>query len=272
MTFTGAAAQLIAPGTYQGTVFFITRNGYFTSPAPPVTFTCPENTTGIIASAIPIGPPNVVARGIAFTEAGANGVPGANFFAIPQPVTYIVNNVSYTATSTYINDNVTTSATFAFTSSVLLNSLAIDVYGYNLFNQIEIGDPAWITSYDGRNFYGLCRNKIQNFVNMSFDGGFLPVQQQGQLAPLGWSQPDSFGQLVDSPKFGNAYYILNNNGETLSVAGLISQTAYLDAYKTAIINPNTTYSVRVSARIPSGITTGSLAGSVDLGRGSERDI
>lgn len=258
LTYVGAAAQLIAPGTRQGTVFFITRNGYYTAPAPPVTFTCPSNTTAIIASAIPIGPPNVIARGIAITEAGANGVPGANFFTIPTPVTYIVNNVPYTASALIINDNTSTSASLTFTDSVLLNALAIDVYGYNLFNQIEIGDPAWITSYDGRNFYGLCRNKIQNFVNLSFDGGYLPVQQQGQLAPLGWSQPDSFGQLVVSPKFGNAYYIQNTSGGSLAVAGLLSQTAFQDAFKIPILNANTAYSVRVSARIPSGNTNGNL--------------
>ena len=258
LTYTSAAAQLIAPGTRQGTVFFITRNGYYTAPAPPVTFTCPENTTGILVSQVPIGPPNVIKRAIAITEVGDNGVPGANFFTIPTPVTYIVNNVSYTASSLFINDNVSTSASFNFTDSVLLNALAIDVYGYDLFNQIEIGDPAWIVNYAGRNFYGLCRNKVQNFVNLSFDGGYLPTQQQGQLTPLGWSQPDSYGQLVVSPKFGNSYYIKNTATGVLAVAGLISQTAFQDAYQIPILNQNTAYSVRISARIPSGNTSGTL--------------
>ena len=153
---------------------------------------------------------------------------------------------------------------------MLLNALAIDVYAYNLFNQIEIGDPAWITSYDGRNFYGLCRNKIQNFVNLSFDGGYLPSQQSAQLAPLGWSQPDLYGQLIVSPKFGNAYYIKNTSGGALDTAGLIQQPAFEDYLKLPIIQPNTLYSVRVSARIPSGNTTGTLqvrlqAGGVTYG-------
>ena len=141
---------------------------------------------------------------------------------------------------------------------MLLNALAIDVYGYNLFNQIEIGNPGWVRAYADRNFYGLCQNKIQNFLNLSFDGGYLPVQQSGQLTPLGWSQPDIYGQLIESTKFGNSYYIDNTSGGSLSVAGLISQTAYQDWEKQPILFPNTLYSVRVTARIPSGLTTGTL--------------
>lgn len=266
LTYVGAAAQIIGPGTRQGTVFFITRNGYYTAPAPPVTFTCPENTLNIQASNIPIGPPNVIARGIAFTEAGQNGVPGANFFTIPTPVSYIVNNQNYTATALIINDNTTTSATFQFTDSVLLDAEAIDVYGYNLFNQIEIGDPAWVSSYDSRNVYGKCLNKIQNFNNLSFDGGYLPSLQQGQLLPLGWTSPDQYGQLVVSQKFGNAYYIQNTTTGTLTgPIGLISQTAYQDAYQQPIINANTTYSVRVAASNPSGIKVGNLVITLTAG-------
>jgi hypothetical protein len=341
LTFGGASGQFIGVGTRQGTVFFITRNGFWTAPAPPVTFTCPSNTGAIIANQIPIGPPNVIARGISFTEPGQNGTPGANFFTIPQPVNYIVQNVTYTSQALIINDNVTTTASFFFTDSVLLQqSEAIDVQGFNLFNLIEIGNPGWILQYDSRNFYGLCLNKVQNFNNLSFDGGYLPA---GVLTPLGWTQPDAFGSLVVSPKFGDSYRIANyglalaivatemtsgtatysyldaagdpapgdpvtvtgttNGGGVFNVtgatiatvnttantftvtgltgtyasqpetgtatitgtfptAGLISQSAYQDAYQQAIIQPNTEYSVRMTARIPSGLTTGNLVVSL----------
>ena len=259
LTFVAATAQLIATGTKQGSVFFITRNGYYTKPAPPVTFAIPENTTALAVSQIPVGPPNVVARGIILTESGQQGVPGANFYTIPVPVTYIVENVNYTATALIINDNVSTSAVFTFTDSVLLNALAVDVYGYNLFNQIEIGDPGWVSAYDTRNAYGLCRNKIQNFINLSFDGGFFPG---GVPIPLGWSTPDIYGSLIVSAKFGNAYYVRNTSTSTLAVAGLIQQTAYQDYLKDPIIQSNTAYSVRVSAQIPSGNTNGNLVVSL----------
>ena len=255
LTFAGPSGQLIAPGTKQGTVFFITRNGMWTCPAPPVTFTIPLNTTSIQVTHIPIGPPNVVARGIAFTESGQGGTPGANFFVLPTDVTYIVNDVSYTANSTIINDNTTSSASLFFTDPTLLSAEAIDVYAYNLFNNIEIGDPGWVVNYSLRNFYGLCRNKVQNFLNMSFDGGYL---QSTKPAPLGWSQPDTYSSLTVSSKFGNSYYINNTSGGTLATAGLISQPADKDAYKQPILNANTAYSVRVTARIPSGNTTGNL--------------
>lgn len=255
LTYVAATTQLIATGTKQGSVFFITRNGYWTAPAPPVTFSVPENTTSLNANQIPLGPPNVIARGIILTESGQNGVPGANFFTIPTPVQYIVENVTYTATALIINDNVSTSAVFQFADSILLNAKAVDIYGFNLFNNIEIGDPGWVANYSARNAYGLCRNKIQNFNNLSFDGGYFPT---GQLVPLGWTQPDIYGSLVVSPKFGNSYYIQNTSGGELAIGGLISQTAYEDAYQQPIINANTAYSVRVSARIPSGNTTGNL--------------
>ncbi len=257
-TFVSATAQLIAPGTRQGTVFFETRNGYFTCPAPPSLFSCPEDTTSLLVSLIAIGPPNVVARWIAITDAGQFGVPGGNFFTIPTDVDYVVNNVTYTATAFRIPDNTSTSITLTFTDSTLLNALAIDTYGYNLFNQIEIGNPGWVVAYNSRNFYGLCQNKVQRFNNLTFDGGYLPAQQSGQLTPLGWTQPDIYGQLIVSTKFGNSYYIANNSGGPLAQAGLISQTAFQNYLKDPIIHSNTAYSVRVTARIPSGLTVGNL--------------
>jgi len=247
--------QFVAAGTKQGVVFFITRNGYWTAPSAPVTFTVPDDTTAILATQIPIGPPNVIARGIAFTESGQNGVPGANFFTIPTPVNYIAENVTYTATALILHDNTSTTASFFFTDSVLLNAEAIDVQGWNLFNLIELGNPGWIKKYDSRNFYGLCQNKIQNFNNLSFDGGYNPG---ATLKPLGWTIADIYGELLASPVFGNSYYIKNSSGAHQSIVGRISQTAYQDAYQQPILNANTTYSVRVTARNPSGINVGFL--------------
>ena len=251
ITFGASPGQLIGTGTKQGSVFFILRDGSYTCPAPPVTFTIPETTNAIIASQIPIGPPNVRGRGIILTESGQNGTPGANFFTLPNPVQYYDENVSYTATSFFINDNSTTSITMNFPEDVLTAGLAVDVYGYNLFNLIEIGDPVYISAYDSRNCYGQPLNKVQNLINMSFDGGYL---QATAPLPLGWTQPTN-GALNVSPIFGNSYYISNTTGGTLTQAGLIQQTAYQDWELQPILEPNTGYSVRVTARCPSGITT-----------------
>lgn len=255
---------LIGPGTRQGTVFFITRNGFWTAPAPPVTFNVPENTQAITASNIPIGPPNVIARGIVFTEGGTNGVPGASFYTIPTPVTYIVQGVTYTASSLFINDNTTTMATFSFPDQTLLSATEIDIQGANLFNLEELPDAGWCIQYAGRTVWGRVRNQIQNLLNMSFDGGYL-ASPGGRFAPLGWSQNASTGtgQLLVSPIFGNSYYINNTTGApTGPQYGMIYQSAYQDINKVAILQNQTSYSVRVTARTPGSATGGALV--IDL--------
>lgn len=357
----------ISSGTRQAVVLFLTRNGYLSKPSPPVTFTVASNTNAIQCTNIPVGPPDVVARWIAFTEAGANGVPGAYFYVIPTPVQTIVNGQPYTYAPTVIPDNVTTSATFSFVDSVLLSSLEIDITGGNQFNMIELGSCQWNINYASRMFYGGADNKVTNFLNMSFNGGYIPSPGSPNF-PLGWTADKTFGlggSLIASSTFGNSYYIQNdigsppatpslsqtaggsiaattyfvkityvdNAGETLpsgeaslavlvnnllvvtspsasgnasayrvyvstttntetlqatvaigtnwteptsglvagtnppgsttlTSAGMLTQGAYQDAYKVPILLANTTYSVRVAARIPSGNTGGNLV--VDL--------
>lgn len=267
ITLQGAASQPIGSGTRQGAVLFLTRNGAITAPSPPVTFTTPDNTASINASNIPIGPANVIARIILFTEAGQNGVPGANFYYIPVPVITTVFGVTTTNNATVIHDNTSTTATFSFTDAVLLQGIAVDVQGNNTFEQIEIGNPAWVIKYASRMFYGRSQNKVQNFNNLSFDGGFVPLPG-GVNTPLGWivdgpSNPlGSQGQLLNSPIFGNSYHVQNNTGAVAGTLGLITQSAYQDAFQVPIILPNTAYSVRITARTPSGAKSGGL--EIDL--------
>lgn len=264
LTFSGNS-QLIAAGARKGTVFFITRNGDYTKPAPPATFSIAGDIETLKVSNIPIGPPDVIARGIALTEAGANGVPGASFYTIPQPVQYIVDNVTYTATSLFINDNTSTTATFSFTDAVLLNAEEIDIQGNDLFNLGELGDAAWCTSYAGRTVWGRVRNKVQNFLNLTFDGGYL-ANPGGNLLPLGWNLDNSTTAvaptLLTSPIFGNSYYINNTSGSTQDQLDMITQSAYQDYNNVAILQNQTAYSVRVTVRTPSGATGGALV--IDL--------
>ena len=187
LTFEGAAGQFITPGTKQGSVFFITRNGAVTRPAPTSTFVIPSNCSAILCTHIPVGPPNVVARGITFTESGQNGIAGANFYYYDTPVSFYVNGISYTSDALIIPDNTSTSATFAFSDSVLLASDEIDIPGNDYFNLIELGNPAWMFQYANRMLYGLCQTKIQNLLNMSFDGGFQPTYSTALPLPAGWT-------------------------------------------------------------------------------------
>ena len=261
----GGSQVPIGSGIRQGVCYFITESGYETVPSAPFTFTTPEGTDQIICSNIPLGPPNVIGRGLAFTEAGQNGVPGANFYVIMQPVTTTVNGVSITVPATVINDNITTQIALAFTDTVLLKSREIDVQGDNLFNLIELGSSAWCVPYASRMFYGLQLNKIDNWTSgggLTFDAGYLP-NPSGLIQPLGWSTVNAVDQtLIVSPITGQALYIKNTYGTVVPQLGMIYQTAYQDPYLTPIIAPNTSYSVRVACSIPSGLTTGTL--TIDL--------
>ena len=261
-TIVGGVLQPIGAGTRQGVVFFITENGYETPMSSPVTFTTSTDANFIVASQIPIGPPDTVARGIAFTEAGQNGVAGANFYVIEEPVTITVNQVIQSFTSTIINDNTTTEAKFTFTDAVLLKSREVDVQGDDLFNLIELGSSGWCVPYAGRMFYGLQLNKINNWTTgggLTFDGGYLP-NPGGNIQPLGWNITNPNDQtLLVSTVTGLALYIQNHDvSSTTPTVGLISQTAYQDSYGVPIIATNTTYSIRVACSCPSGAQIGSL--------------
>jgi hypothetical protein len=176
----------VSPGTRQAVVFFETRNGLKTQCSIPVTFTTSVASTYLLADNVPIGPPNVIRRWIAFTTAGPNGIAGPNFYTIDDPVSFTVNNQTFLYSATYIDDNISTSAKFTFTDAVLIAGDEIDVLGNDLFSQIDIGSSAWNIAYAQRMFYGLEQNKVLNFTNMSFDGGYLP-NPGGSITPLGWN-------------------------------------------------------------------------------------
>ena len=251
---------VMGQGIRQCVCIFQTRNGYLTKPSPYVQFTITAATSAITVSNIPIGPSNVIARILAFTGAG-----GANFFYIPIPVTVTSNGQPITYSSTVVNDNVTTHVTLSFPDAVLLAGLAIDVQGNDLFNQIELGSSLGFLSYASRLIAWGEQQKIQNLLNLSFDGGIgtiaSPIQGTTVNYPLGWTVDQQFGggvSLTVSPIFGNSLYISNHTGSTQAVYGMVEQSAYQDQLGVAIIQPNTKYSVRVTARCPSGVTSGEL--------------
>lgn len=259
----GGSVIPIGAGVRQGVCYFITESEYETAPSAPFTFTTTETTSQIVITDLPVGPSNVIARALAFTEAGQNGVAGANFYVIENPVTTTVNGVSTTVPSTIIRDNVTTQLSLSFTDAVLLDSREIDVQGDDLFNLIELGSSGWCVPYSNRMFYGLQLNKVQNFTNLSFDGGYNP-NPGGNITPLGWSlfQTASEVSLITSQVTGQSYYVKNDTGSTQASFGMITQSAFQDAYLVPIIKPNTTYSVRVAVSAPSGNPNGTLV--IDL--------
>jgi hypothetical protein len=198
---TNPTLSLLASGVRQGVVYFIKKSGYETAPCPPGQFVVGPDTVGITASDIPIGPSDTIARGFAFTEAGQNGIPGANFYVIRQPVTITdsFTQQAVTYSSTILYDNTSRSVTFNFTDAVLLAADEIDVQGNDLFNLIELGASAWCVPYASRMFYGLQLAKVNNFLNYSFCGGTQSAS--APLQPTGWINYTGYAndaELVDN--------------------------------------------------------------------------
>ena len=64
-----ADAGNISPGVHQCSVIFVTRQGYYTAPSPPVSWTA-AGSLKVNVTNIPTGPSNVIARLLAFTASG----------------------------------------------------------------------------------------------------------------------------------------------------------------------------------------------------------
>jgi hypothetical protein len=219
------------PGQRQMVVLFQTRNGTIPAPSPPAMFI----TAGgqyIAVTNIPIGPPNIVARILAFT-----GADGEDFFYIPVPVQ---NNGLPISTSTVINDNTTTTAFLDFSDNSLFASIGIDIPGNDLFGQDVLDGALGFGFYASRLMTYGQRNRVQNFLSMSFDGGYLPNVVG---LPCGWTSNDIYGTLAPG-HYGQGWQISVQPGG-FSECGSLSQSAYEDAYGDPIIQGNTTYRIRV---------------------------
>ena len=140
---------------HQVCVIFQTRQGYLTAPGPATSWTASGGKRAVVTN-IPTGPSNVVGRILCFTGAG-----GASFF-------YTGSGSSLFSGNMVIGDNTTTSVVVDFSDAILLAGTNVD----NLFKLIELGDCAGVLDYAQRLFWWGERNKMNNWVNLGFDGGF----------------------------------------------------------------------------------------------------
>ena len=224
----------IAPGLHLCQVLWLTRQGAIPAPSPPFTVEASGGQYFSVTN-IPIGPSYVTARILAFTGAYPN-VPGQlpPFFYIPaipqvegQPV----------GTSTIINDNTTTSALLDFSDNTLYASLCISIPGNNLAAQIVMDGALGFGDYESRLTTWGQRNKVDNFLNMGFDGGYIATAPNN---PLGWG--NGAQALVTGRISGFAAQI-----QCSSVAGAITsltQSAYIDAYGKPITTGGVLYRIR----------------------------
>lgn len=223
----------VSPGVHQCSVVFVTRQGYWTAPSPPVSWTAGGNLKVNVTN-IPTGPSNVVQRLLAFTASG-----GASFYHVPATMA--------------INDNTTTSLTVDFSDTILLSGTSVDY----LFGQIELPEQLGVIDYAERLFWWGERANMDNWRNLTFDGGW---DASGNGRPLGWQEDPTFGaggsREPDDVVWGDAYKI-TADGAT-AVRGLISQSAITDVEGDSLCVSNTDYSVRARIKRSPALTSGTL--------------
>jgi hypothetical protein len=228
-----ATSGSISPGVHQCVVVFVTRQGYWTAPSAPVSWSAAGGLEVSVTN-IPTGPTNVVQRPLAFTASG-----GASFCHVPATMV--------------INDNNTTSVTVDFSDTILLSGVSMDY----LFGQIELPEQLGVVGYTERLFWWGERANMDNWRNLTFDGGW---DASGDGRPLGWQLNTAFGaggsrQSGDSV-WGDAYMI-TADGAT-AARGYIFQHAILDDDGDPLFVANTDYSVRARVARTSGLTAGTL--------------
>ena len=228
-----SSAGSISPGVHQCSVVFVTRQGYWTAPSAPVSWTAAGN-LAVNVTNIPTGPANVVQRLLAFTASG-----GASFYHVPATMA--------------INDNTTTSLTVDFTDTILLSGTSMDY----LFGQIELPEQLGVIDYAERLFWWGERANMDNWRNLTFDGGW---DASGDGRPLGWQLDPTFGpggsREPGDVVWGDAYKITADG--TTAVRGLISQSAIADSLGNPLCAKNTDYSVRARIKRSAGLTAGTL--------------
>jgi hypothetical protein len=228
---TATPAGNVAAGVRKVAVIFVTRNGArFISPGI-ASYTAAGGTQASVSSILPGPLGTVVARIVCFTAAN-----GGNFFFIPDRMT--------------INDNSTGTLVVDFTDAALTAATNVD----QLFNQVELGECAGVIEYANRLFWWGERNHMNNWTNLSFDGGKIG------LVPAGWTLDPAFsGNFVQPPQFavyGEVYQILGDG--VAATRGKITQGAAVDVYGQPRIRYATSYSVRARISKTTGLVQGTL--------------
>ena len=238
---TAAAAGNVDQGVHQCCVIFQTRQGYLTAPGPASSWTASGGKRAVVTN-IPTGPSNVVGRILCFTGAG-----GDSFF-------YVGGGSSLFSGNMIIGDNTTTSVVVDLSDAILLAGTNVD----DLFRLIELGDCAGVTGYSERLFWWGERNKMNNWMNLGFDGGFTGPALPHY--PLGWTPDATFAPGgTDEESFvvwGAAYSIVGNG--TTATRGLMTQSAVQDALGAQRIQAGTDYTVRARCARNGTLAQGTL--------------
>jgi hypothetical protein len=223
----------MAPGFHLLRCTFLTRQGAVLKSSSYVKFIANGGQYPQVDN-IPIGPSNVVARILELT-----GADGAYFFYLPIPAQV---NGQVVSTATQINDNTTTSVLLDFSDNSLFAGLATSIPGNDLIAQIVLDGALGFGQYATRLITYGQRNRIQKFLNLGFDGGYMP---SAPLVPSGWTASTNPGTLAGNPALPPSSAWLINAAAGAGPSGVLSQSAYLDAYGNPILTGNTPYTLRV---------------------------
>lgn len=159
-----------AAGPRSAVVMFKSADGAITAPSVPATLATLGGGNLLFAQDIPIGPPGTAQRIIAFTPSE-----GANFYYItPASGSRIGASAPTIASGTIVADNVTSSLVLDFSDAQLVAGTQIDIAGNDLFNQVVLAPMLGVIEYQGRMAWWGEINNVKNFLNMGFDGGYLP--------------------------------------------------------------------------------------------------
>src|SRR6267154_2689426 len=232
---TAASAGSISAGVHQVCVIFKTRQGYLTQPGPATSWTASGNKRVVLTN-VPVGPSNIVARILCFTGAG-----GASYFYVGSGSTLFSGNM-------ILGDNATASLAVDFSDAILLAGTNVD----DVFRLIELAPSAGVLGYAQRLFWWGERNKMNNWVNLGFDGGFTGPSFPHY--PLGWTPDPVWAPgATDEENFtvwGAAFAIVGNG--TTPIRGMMAQTAVNDRFGVPLIQSGTDYTIR--ARCARNIT------------------
>ncbi len=249
---TAAAAGSIDAGVHQVCVLFQTRQGYLTKPGPAASWTA-SGGKRVVVTNIPTGPSNVVARILCFTGAG-----GASFYYVSSAPSAQNGSPGQSGAlfsgNMVINDNTTTSLTVDFSDGILLAGTNVD----DLFRLVELAPCAGVIGYSERLFWWGERNKMNNWANLGFDGGFTGPALPHY--PLGWTPDPVFapgGTNEENFVVWGAAYSIVGNGST-PIRGLITQSAVQDPLGTPLIQANTDYSIRARCARSATLAQGTL--------------
>jgi hypothetical protein len=249
---TAAAAGSIDAGVHQVCVLFQTRQGYLTKPGPAASWIA-SGGKRVVVTNIPTGPSNVVARILCFTGAG-----GASFYYVSSAPSAQNGSPGQSGAlfsgNMVINDNTTTSLTVDFSDGILLAGTNVD----DLFRLVELAPCAGVIGYSERLFWWGERNKMNNWANLGFDGGFTGPALPHY--PLGWTPDPVFapgGTNEENFVVWGAAYSIVGNGST-PIRGLITQSAVQDPLGTPLIQANTDYSIRARCARSATLAQGTL--------------